>query len=272
MKTLHAWPPNVKSVYAPPAPPPGPRPTGPGATRYTQGAPRRHGVNGAPISARRGPPIRGRAPRRYDYSSPPRRRSPGSYSHLHMRRGSTMTDSEPQEPGNSGREFHDAAAPHPPRPPHSLLLCGARLADGRTVDVRLAAGRIEAVGTAGSLRPAPRQRHPDRPGRLSAAPRPRRTARPPRHRARPPTRPARRVHGRGRHGRADPPAPATRDDVQRRTTEAALLQLGHGATALRTHVRIGGRRRAALAGGRSPGPPRRCADWPTSPPSPCPGC
>ncbi|MBB1257085.1 hydrolase, partial [Streptomyces sp. OF3] len=28
-------------------------------------------------------------------------------------------------------------------------------------------------------------------------------------------------------------------EVQRRTTEAALLQLGHGATAVRTHVRIG---------------------------------
>ncbi|MBB1247319.1 hydrolase, partial [Streptomyces durbertensis] len=28
-------------------------------------------------------------------------------------------------------------------------------------------------------------------------------------------------------------------EIQRRTTEAALLQLGHGATAIRTHVRIG---------------------------------
>ncbi|CAM5473406.1 amidohydrolase family protein [Streptomyces tanashiensis] len=33
----------------------------------------------------------------------------------------------------------------------SLLLSHARLTDGRTVDVRLAGGRIEAVGTAGSL-------------------------------------------------------------------------------------------------------------------------
>ena len=50
-----------------------------------------------------------------------------------------------------------------PQPPHSgrvatrrttelrWLLCGARLTDGRTVDVRLGGGRIEAVGTAGSL-------------------------------------------------------------------------------------------------------------------------
>ncbi|MCW2502188.1 MAG: hydrolase, partial [Actinomycetia bacterium] len=33
----------------------------------------------------------------------------------------------------------------------TLLLCGARLTDGRTVDVRLSGPRIEAVGTAGSL-------------------------------------------------------------------------------------------------------------------------
>src|SRR5690349_20886064 len=33
----------------------------------------------------------------------------------------------------------------------TLLLCGARLVDGRIVDVRLSGPRIEAVGTAGSL-------------------------------------------------------------------------------------------------------------------------
>ncbi|MYX44760.1 hydrolase, partial [Streptomyces sp. SID89] len=46
--------------------------------------------------------------------------------------------------------------PQPPEPPapDGLLLCGARLTDGRAVDVRLAGGRIEAVGTAGSLDPA----------------------------------------------------------------------------------------------------------------------
>ncbi|MFI1866186.1 amidohydrolase family protein [Streptomyces jumonjinensis] len=103
----------------------------------------------------------------------------------------------------------------------ALLLCGARLTDGRTVDVRLGGGRIEAVGTAGSLTPhcarvdlngylllpAPAEPHAhgdtaltgDSPGPVSYAP----------------------------------------EDVQRRATEAALLQLGHGATALRSHVRIG---------------------------------
>ncbi|MFC8504920.1 amidohydrolase family protein [Streptomyces sp. NPDC057411] len=104
----------------------------------------------------------------------------------------------------------------------SLLLCNARLTDGRTVDVRLGGGRIEAVGTAGSLAtvgsrvdlagylllPAPAEPHAhadtaltaDRPGPVSYAP----------------------------------------EEVQRRATEAALFQLGHGATAQRAQVRIGG--------------------------------
>lgn len=40
---------------------------------------------------------------------------------------------------------------------------------------------------------------------------------------------------------ADGDGPLTYDDqeIQRRATEAALLQLGHGATALRSHVRVG---------------------------------
>ncbi|MDQ1038114.1 cytosine deaminase [Streptomyces sp. V3I8] len=102
-----------------------------------------------------------------------------------------------------------------------LLLCGARLTDGRTVDVRLAGGRIEAVGTAGSLTahtarvdlsghlllPAPAEPHAHGDTALSA-------------------------DGEG-------PASYEADEVQRRTTEAALLQLGHGATALRSHVRVG---------------------------------
>ncbi|MFJ5828800.1 amidohydrolase family protein [Streptomyces sp. NPDC093089] len=103
----------------------------------------------------------------------------------------------------------------------SLLLSHARLADGRTVDVRLAGGRIEAVGTAGSLAavgarvdlagylllPAPAEPHAHADTALSA----------------------------------DTPGPVSYapDEVQRRATEAALLQLGHGATALRAHVRIG---------------------------------
>ena len=94
------------------------------------------------------------------------------------------------------------------------------------MDVRLGAGRIEAVGTAGSLAgagtracgtrvdldgylllPAPAEPHAHGDTALSA----------------------------------DEGGPVSYDpqDVQRRATEAALLQLGHGATALRAHVRVG---------------------------------
>lgn len=107
------------------------------------------------------------------------------------------------------------------------MLCGARLTDGRIVDVRLVGGRIEAVGTAGSLTlddgtragavrvdlagylllPAPAEPHAHGDTALSAD--------------------------------ADGPVSYDTQDVQRRATEAALLQLGHGATALRAHVRVG---------------------------------
>ncbi|NJP48011.1 amidohydrolase family protein [Actinacidiphila epipremni] len=114
----------------------------------------------------------------------------------------------------------------------TLLLCGARLTDGRTVDVRLSGPRIEAVGTAGSLGtpggsagtarqgagtridlrgylllPAPAEPHAHLDLALTA-------------------------------GCTGPPDNAVAD-VQRRATEAALLQLGHGATAVRSHVRVG---------------------------------
>ncbi|MFF8956265.1 amidohydrolase family protein [Streptomyces sp. NPDC014894] len=115
-----------------------------------------------------------------------------------------------------------------PRPPDgatadstALLLCGARLTDGRTVDVRLGGGRIEAVGTAGSL-PAHSARVDLSGHLLLPAP------------AEP--------HGHADTAlTADSPGPVSYapEDVQRRATEAALLQLGHGATALRSHVRIG---------------------------------
>ncbi|WP_330174173.1 hydrolase [Streptomyces sp. NBC_01498] len=116
-----------------------------------------------------------------------------------------------------------------PGPPHgatanatALLLRGARLTDGRVVDVRLSGGRIEAVGTAGSLAapgacvdldghlllPAPAEPHAHGDTALSAV-------------------------------APDRPVSYDPDDVQRRATEAALLQVGHGATTLRTHVRIG---------------------------------
>jgi cytosine/creatinine deaminase len=133
-----------------------------------------------------------------------------------------MPDSQPQPPpssssGSSASGRSEGAG---------LLLCGARLTDGRTVDVRLSGGRIEAVGTAGSLAvggtracgarvdlsgylllPAPAEPHAHGDTALSA----------------------------------DAEGPVSRDphDVQRRATEAALLQLGHGATALRAHVRVG---------------------------------
>ncbi|MGW4435706.1 amidohydrolase family protein [Streptomyces sp. NPDC004596] len=134
-----------------------------------------------------------------------------------------MPDSHPQpppwpsnQPGSSGGQPDQAA----------VLLCGARLTDGRTVDVRLGGGRIEAVGTAGSLTPGP-----PRPGTsrvdlggylLLPAP------------AEP--------HAHGDTAlSAEQPGPASYapEDVQRRATEAALLQLGHGATAARAHVRVG---------------------------------
>ncbi|MFF9392650.1 amidohydrolase family protein [Streptomyces griseoluteus] len=115
----------------------------------------------------------------------------------------------------------------PPAPDQgALVLCGARLTDGRTVDVRLGGDRIEAVGTAGTL-----ARGPARAG-------------------------AARVDLRGYlllpaaaepHAHGDtcltaescgPPSVAP-EEVQRRVTEATLLQLGHGATAVRAQVRVG---------------------------------
>lgn len=128
-----------------------------------------------------------------------------------------MSDSSQPQPGPekaTGSDGTGAAA-------GTLVLCDARLADGRVVDVRLSGGRIEAVGTAGSLAPqgsridlggylllpAPAEPHAHCDTALTAD--------------------------------AAGPVAETLEDVQRRTTEAALLQLGHGATALRTHVRIG---------------------------------
>ncbi|MEU8571300.1 hydrolase [Streptomyces pathocidini] len=128
-------------------------------------------------------------------------------------------ESHPQQPPK-----RDGAAPEA----GALVLCGGRLADGRTVDVRLSGGRIEAVGTAGSLAratgpaetgtrvdlggylllPAPAEPHAHSDTALTAD--------------------------------TEGPVSYAPEDVQRRTTEAALLQLGHGTTALRTHVRIGG--------------------------------
>lgn len=125
----------------------------------------------------------------------------------------------------------DSSQPQqPPRPPSddgpgtdatALVLGGARLADGRTVDVRLSGGRIEAVGTAGSLAPGSRV---DLDGHL-LLPAP---AEPHAH------------CDTALTAQLDGPVCHSVAEVQRRTTEAALLHLGHGATALRTHVQVGG--------------------------------
>ncbi|WP_019547104.1 amidohydrolase family protein [Streptomyces sulphureus] len=148
-----------------------------------------------------------------------------------------MTESEPQEPSEPerepGRGEPERESREGPRTP-PLVLRGARLADGRTVDVRVAGGRIEAVGTAGSLAvgygrrgaalvdlagylllPAPAEPHAHYDSALTADQAPPAEDRP-----------------------AGPPSYEP-EDVQRRTTQAALLQLGQGATASRTHVRIG---------------------------------
>lgn len=65
-----------------------------------------------------------------------------------------MSDSQPQQPFHSPRSGNgngngNASAAEAT----TLLLAGARLTDGRTVDVRLGGGRIQAVGTTGSLPP-----------------------------------------------------------------------------------------------------------------------
>ncbi|MFD8566490.1 amidohydrolase family protein [Streptomyces sp. NPDC059639] len=128
-----------------------------------------------------------------------------------------MPDSPPQQPPAPGSPGSPGDAPDS----SGLLLCGARLTDGRTVDVRLGGGRIEAVGTAGSLTahgprvdlagylllPAPAEPHAHGDTALSAD--------------------------------GDGPVSYDAEEVQRRATEATLLQLGHGATAVRSHVRLG---------------------------------
>ncbi|MEU5364857.1 amidohydrolase family protein [Streptomyces sp. NPDC005925] len=126
-----------------------------------------------------------------------------------------MPDSQPQPP-------HSSSAPGP-ADPASLLLCGARLTDGRTVDVRLDGGRIEAVGTAGSLSPAGAGTRVDLGGYL-LLPAP---AEPHAHADTALT------------AATDGPVPYDAKEVQRRATEATLLQLGHGATSVRAHVRVG---------------------------------
>ncbi|QFQ99756.1 amidohydrolase family protein [Streptomyces phaeolivaceus] len=133
-----------------------------------------------------------------------------------------MPDSRPQpSPFSSG-------PPSGPDGTGALLLCGARLTDGRVVDVRLGGGRIEAVGTAGSLGVGPAASgvpatRVDLGGHLLLPA---------------PVEP----HAHGDTAlTADDEGPVSHDgrDIRRRATEAALLQLGHGATAVRSHVHVG---------------------------------
>ncbi len=137
-----------------------------------------------------------------------------------------MPDSQPQPPHSSSDPEPEASWGSGPSEAASLLLCGARLTDGRTVDVRLGGGRIEAVGTAGSLvagGPRARGARVDLSGYLLLPA---------------PAEP----HAHGDTAlSADGEGPVSSDahDIQRRATEAALLQLGHGTTALRAHVRVG---------------------------------
>ncbi|WP_432032088.1 amidohydrolase family protein [Streptomyces antibioticus] len=133
-----------------------------------------------------------------------------------------MPDSQPQPSPWSSSSGVPGGTPDP----GALLLCGARLTDGRTVDVRLSRGRIEAVGTVGSLATGP-ARSPGTRVDLSGyllLPAP---AEPHAH---PDT---------ALSADTDGPVSYAPPDVQRRATEAVLLQLGHGATALRAHVRVG---------------------------------
>lgn len=151
-----------------------------------------------------------------------------------------MADNQPQGPRNPDQ-------PTPAADGDALLLRGAHLADGRTVDVTIADGQIKAVGPVGShnpaastvgsrielrgylLLPAPVEPHAHHDTAFTAADAA--------YAATGTTytdAPEADVPGGAAARPADPEA------VQRRTTEAALLQLGHGATAARTHVGIGG--------------------------------
>jgi len=144
-----------------------------------------------------------------------------------------MPDSQPRPSDDHAADGLDAAdaadaSPGPAATSEAtpLVLCGARLTDGRVVDVRLCGGRIEAVGTSGSLA-APGARVDLRGHLLLPAP------------AEPHAHSDTALTADGAGPGLPGPVSYRPEDVQRRATEAALLQLGHGATALRAHVRIG---------------------------------
>ncbi|UCM89841.1 amidohydrolase family protein [Streptomyces marincola] len=136
--------------------------------------------------------------------------------------------------------------PAMPPMPERLVLSGARLADGRTVDVRLGGGRIEAVGPHGGL-PAPAEAGGAPCDRIDLSgylllPAP---AEPHAHHATALTALTALTapQGAGAADRAEGPEdPQGSGALRRRITEAALIQLGHGATAQRTHVPVDGAR------------------------------
>jgi cytosine/creatinine deaminase len=141
----------------------------------------------------------------------------------------------------------------------ALLLSGARLADGRSVDVRIVGDRIEAVGAAGSLSaaerldlngylllPAPVEPHAHLDEAFTGTPVP--DASPDAHRnvsPAPEGDPGRNrdqglEQGREQEQGRERGQEQSLEELQRRITEAALTGLGYGATVQRTHVRIGG--------------------------------
>jgi cytosine/creatinine deaminase len=121
-----------------------------------------------------------------------------------------------------------------------LVLAGATVAGGETVDVRVERGRIAAVAAAGRVRPAAGDRRMDLAGYLLlAAP-----AEPHAHLDKALTGGSARnltgdLGGAIMAWEARRPSVSGRDVVER-ATRAALLLLGNGATAIRSHVDVGG--------------------------------
>src|SRR5215207_187044 len=132
----------------------------------------------------------------------------------------------------------DQPAPQDPASQDALLLSGARLASGQVVDVRLRAARIEAVGAPGTLPPAaerldlsgylllpaPADPHAHFDTALTADRIPN---------------PSGDLDG-AIQAWLDYQGTVARDDFVDRATQAALLGLANGSTAIRTHVGIYG--------------------------------
>jgi cytosine/creatinine deaminase len=124
--------------------------------------------------------------------------------------------------------------------PAGLVLAGVTVASGETVDVRVERGRIAAVAAAGRVRPAAGDRRMDLAGYLLlAAP-----AEPHAHLDKALTGSSARnppgdLAGAIAAWEAHCPSVSRRDVVER-ATRAALLLLGNGVTAIRSHVDVGG--------------------------------